>query len=966
MPARNPVTGRRRRNLSARNHDSALTDHDLVAALREAVPDGVRDGAVDRYAYATDASHYRLVPQVIVSPASAEKLAAAVSVAARFEAPVTFRSGGTSLSGQALGEGVVLDTRRHFRAVEVLDAGRRVRVQPGATLQQVNRRLAPHGAKLGPDPASEVACTIGGVVANNSSGMTCGTESNAYRTLDSLVLVLPSGTVVDTGAEDADEHLRVSEPALFEGLVRLRERVRGNPDSMLRIEQQYALKNTMGYSLNAFVDRDSPARILEGLVVGSEGTLAFIAEATFRTLPLRPHLATSLLVFDDLAHANDALPSLISAHLAAIELLDATALRVAQQSASAPQLLQALAVDQQAALLVEHQEHSAEALEDRVRKTSGLLDELLTNSARLTTNPSIRSSLWGIRKGLYAAVAEARPAGTSALLEDIAVQPSDLAEVCSELQRLFARHGYDDSVIFGHARDGNIHFMLTERFDDPGRTATYEAFTEDMVALVLGHGGTLKAEHGTGRMMAPFVRRQFGDELFEVMVELKALCDPKEVLNPGVILNDDPRIHVQDIKPLVAVEEEVDRCVACGFCEPVCPSLDLTLTPRQRITLRRELVLAEAADEDQLVADLRAGYAHDGIQTCAVDGMCQTTCPVGINTGDLIRRLRAEQAGRFTSRVWEFAAGHWAAATRLLAGGLTVGARLPTVLPRAASSAGRALLGDEVVPAWDEQLPAGGPRRRSRPNPQAEALFLPSCTGELFGPSAGGSGASAAFLRLCDHAGIAVKVPEEIASLCCGMPWKSKGQLTGYERMRHRVRESLETASEGWDAKVVVDATSCTEGYRELLADSTIGSTSIMDAVTFVRQRVVDRITIAKRPGTLALHPTCSAIRLDMTDDLMAIAGLCSEHVAVSGDWSCCAFAGDRGLLHPELTESATAIYAADVQASDAVLFASANRTCEIGMSRAVGQPYQHLLEILDASCITPSTAAISSDEQPG
>ncbi|MDQ3104063.1 MAG: FAD-binding oxidoreductase, partial [Actinomycetota bacterium] len=531
----------------------------LLSALRGAIrgPDGVRHRATDRLALANDASHYLLTPQAVVVAHGADEVARLLRVSASQGVALTFRSGGTSLSGQGVTDGVLVDTRRHFRDVQVLDDGKRVRVQPGATIRQVNARLAPHRRKLGPDPASESACTVGGVVANNSSGMACGTAHNTYRTLEAIVMVLPSGTVVDSGASDADERLRTLEPDLYDGLVRLRDRVRADPASVRRIEHQFAMKNTMGYGLNSFLDHTRPVDVLAHLMVGSEGTLAFVAEATFRTVPVHAHVATGLLVFDELAAATGSLAALVSTGPATIELLDAVSLRVAQQDRQADAALRGIAVDRHAALLVEYQEPTAEALGDSRAASAGVLDDLpLSSPAELTGDPQTRARLWHIRKNLYAAVAGARPSGTTALLEDIVVPVPALLSTCDDLTGLFARHGYEESVIFGHAKDGNIHFLLNERFDDTGNLERYQQFTEDMVDLVLGEGGSLKAEHGTGRIMAPFVRRQYGDELYEVMREVKRLCDPGGMLNPGIILDDDPQAHVRHLKSNSVVEPE--------------------------------------------------------------------------------------------------------------------------------------------------------------------------------------------------------------------------------------------------------------------------------------------------------------------------------------------------------------------------------------------------------------------------
>ncbi|MGV9371379.1 FAD-binding and (Fe-S)-binding domain-containing protein [Micromonospora tulbaghiae] len=922
------------------------------AGLESVVPGGVATRAAGRLRMAHDASHYLLHPGAVVTPSDAGQVAALLAYGRRTGTALTFRSGGTSLSGQAVTDRLLVDVRRHFRDLSVLDDGRRVRVQPGVVLRQVNARLAPYGRKLGPDPASESACTVGGVVANNSSGMTCGTEFNTYRTLESLVLALPSGTVLDTGAPDADARLRAAEPELHAGLLRLRDRVRGNPESVRRIRAQYAMKNTMGYGVNAFLDHDDPADLLTRLVVGSEGTLAFVASATFRTVPVHRHAATGLLVFESLGAAMAAMPALVAAGPAAVELLDAAALRVAQRDPKADAALRGLAVRGHAALLAEWQESDPEALADRVAAAEPVLAGLpLSAPARLSGEPAARAALWHIRKGLYAAVAGARPSGTTALLEDIAVPVEALAGTCAALADLFDRHRYADSVIFGHAKDGNLHFMLNERFDGGAAPARYADFTEEMVDLVLGHGGTLKAEHGTGRVMAPYVRRQFGDELYEVMRELKTLCDPDGVLNPGVLLSDDPEIHMRHLKTVPTVEEEVDRCVECGYCEPVCPSRDLTTTPRQRIVLRREIAAAQAAGDAALVRELTDDYDYDAVQTCAVDGMCATACPVLINTGDLVKRLRAQEHGRAAGTAWRGAARRWGATARGMARGLDLAGALPPALPEAATRAARAVLGADRVPRWQRDLPRGGTPRRPHPADDPDAVFVPSCLGTLFAPAQGGTGVATALLTLAERAGVRLLVPDGVGDLCCGTPWSSKGLVDGYRAVRDRVPPVLRAASRDGALPVVSDAASCTEGFERLVDGA--GDVRVVDAVAYTAGTLLPRLTVRRRIGSLALHPTCSSVRLGLDDALLTVARAVADEVVVPEGWQCCGFAGDRGLLHPELTASATRAEAAAVATRPFDGYASVNRTCEIGLARATGQPYRHLLELL-AEATTP------------
>lgn len=921
-------------------------------------PEAVTTRPLDLHAKAHDASHYLLVPSVVAAPRTAGDVAGLLAAAARHDTPVTFRSGGTSLSGQALTAGVLADTRRNFGAIEVLDGGARVRVQPGATVRAVNARLARHRRALGPDPASEIACTVGGVVANNSSGMHCGTEANTYRTLESMTFVLPSGTVIDSGDPAASSVFAAREPELHEGLLRLRRRILASSDSVARIRHQFSMKNTMGYGLNAFLDFEDPLDIFVHLVIGSEGTLAFVAEAVFATVEVKPQVAAGLLVFPGVSAAAAAVPELVAAGADTAELMDAVSLRVSSRLPDCPEQIRALDLPDPAALLVEFTAGTAAELADRAASSAALFAGLgLAQPVAMTRDPRERAALWKVRKGLYSTVASARPSGASQLLEDIAVPVPALAAASRDLAGLLAGHGYADPVIFGHAKDGNLHFMLNEDFGS-GDTRRYEDFTEDLVDLVLGAGGTLKAEHGTGRIMAPYVRRQYGDELYGVMQEVKRLADPRGVLNPGAVLSDDPRSYLADLKVTPTVEEEVDRCVECGYCEPVCPSRSLTLTPRQRITLRRDAEQARAEGNEELAAQIMDGYDYSGVSTCAVDGMCGTACPVGINTGDLVRRLRADAAGPVESAAWHAAARGWGAASRAGGAALGVAKALPSAPLEGATQLARKLLG-EGIPAYDGGLPGGGSARPRRRDDAAEAVLFAACIGTMFGPEPGGhpGGAAGAFLDVCDRAGVRLRTPDGLGSMCCGTPWKSKGMTAGWEHMRSVVVPALMAASGGGRLPIVVDASSCAEGLAVMLrsaaeAGPAPAALRVVDAVEFAAE-LLPRLSVGRRIPSVALHPTCSGTIAGTAPQLAAIAGHIADEVFTPAEAGCCAFAGDRGLLHPELSASATAPEAGGIEEAERARggrfaeYASSNRTCEIGLTRATARPYRHILELL-------------------
>lgn len=920
--------------------------------------------SIDRFAYAHDASHYLLVPQEVLVPNNAEGVAAIFAAAQQAGLSVTFRSGGTSLSGQGVSGEVLVDTRRNFRGIRVSQDASRVIAEPGATVRQVNTRLLRHGRKLGPDPASEIACTIGGVVANNSSGMACGIEQNSYRTIESLLLVLPSGTVLDTGASDAADQLRSREPEIYRGLIELRDQLRAEPELVERVRAFFSMKNTMGYGINSLLDFDDPVKILEHLVIGSEGTLAFVAEARFATVPILPSIATGLLVFHTLADATAALPRLVAMGLATIELLDSTSLRVAQGLSDVPAVITDIAVDQQAAYLIElHapdaaslQQHTAAAIEQ-------LLDLPLISAPVLTEDARERASLWHVRKGLYTAIAGARPSGTTALLEDVVVPVEALYATCQGLAELFAKHGYENAVIFGHAKDGNIHFMLTERFDTRAGIDRHRAFVEDMVGLVLAQGGSLKAEHGTGRVMAPFVRRQYGDELTGLMWAIKRLIDPNGLLNPGVVLSEDADSYVRNLKVSPKVESEVDRCVECGYCEPSCPSKDLTLTPRQRIVLRREIAAAEQRGDLALLSELRSPYEYDGVQTCAVDGMCGVACPVDINTGDLVRRLRAENANPVENAVWNTAAKHWGSVTSIGGIALDVAKAMPAPLVRGVTRVGRALLGTDTVPLYDSGLPRGGFSSKkllggaSEPD-SAQVVFLAACIGEMFGPETEHPGSRSAVLAVLERAGIAYAIPNDTGGLCCGTPWKSKGHLEGYRTISKRTLASLWAVSRQGELAVICDAASCSEGLDVMLRSALAEHPEyrklrVEDSTVFLAREALPVLTRVRSFRRIAVHPSCSTTALGANDSLTKIAEFVADDVYVPDAWGCCAFAGDRGMLHPELTASATEAETAELREAETSrggfdAYVSANRTCEIGMSRATGVPYRHVIELLE------------------
>jgi D-lactate dehydrogenase len=945
-----------------------LRPHDpvLVADLgRLLAPERVLFRPIDRLGRSADASLYRLVPEAVVRPRDLSEVRALLAYAGRRRRHLTFRAAGTSLSGQAVSDDLLVELAPHWRGVRVLDGGRRIWAQPGVVGGHLNRLLAPHRTRIGPDPASIDACMIGGIVANNSSGMCCGVVQNSYHTLDSLAVLLADGTLVDTARGDADERLRHDRPDLHAALQALRDDVRGDAALSEKIRRKFRTKNTTGYSLNAFLDHERPADILAHLMVGSEGTLGFLAEVTLRTVPEPPFRSTALLHFAGLEEAGDAVFPLAEAGAAALEILDASSLRAIEGEHPLPYAVER----RSAAILAEFRTEDEDALRAGVASAEEILKGFrLRDAPGFTTDAAERAHLWHLRKGLVASTGARRPTGTALISEDVAVPVERLAAAITDFQDLFVEHGLTDAVLFGHAKDGNLHFVLAEDIRSPEAVGRFDRFLRGLVDVVVGkYDGALKAEHGSGRNMAPFVRTEWGDRAYEVMWRIKRLLDPGGIFNPGVVLNDDPEAHIKHMKPSPTISPLADRCIECGFCEGRCPSRDLTLTPRQRIVVTREQARLGASDdpaERAWAKALAADFEYEGVATCAGDSMCQTSCPVKIDTGALMKELKAAAHPAWSKAVARQVARHFGLTALAARGGLRA-----AWLLRSVPLGGRVLdlLTDalhRLAPSLVPHVPPGLalPRPAPRLPPAADAIgaravvYFPTCLTRILGPEPGQTMVppARAALESLRWAGFTVRYPDGLRGLCCGMPFASKAFSEAARAAAARTAEALWRASREGRDPVVTDASPCAGTLNDLalafLRES--GRTlRVFDFASFWAREVLPGLpTPPRRPGTAVLHPTCSLVKAGGLGDLLTVATAHAERVVVPRSAECCGFAGDRGFLVPELTESATRAEAAEVrglpEGSDTSLYSTC-RTCEIGMTRAVGRPYLSVLHLV-------------------
>lgn len=911
-----------------------------------------------RLAWGTDAGFYRLIPQIVIRSNSEEEVSMLLKATDKYQLPVTFRAAGTSLSGQAISDSILIVAGKHWEQYEVLEEGKAVRLQPGIIGQRVNEILKPYGQKFAPDPASVKSAMVGGIVMNNASGMNCGTHANSDKVLRSVRMVLADGTRLDTGNPESRRAFQEKRPDFIRRIEELRDQVRANKSLAERIRYKYAIKNVTGLNILPFIRFDDPFDIIAHLLVGSEGTLAFLSEVTMTTEYDYPCKASAMLYFSDIKEACRAVVAMKKLTneqgnwiVKGAELLDKKSLASVNDTTG----------ENLTAVLTETKAHTPEELQQYIRQIETCLQEFNTYTpVHFTDKPEEYSRYWAVRSGIFPSVGGTRKLGTTCLIEDVAFHIEDLPEATAELQALLARHGYEDACIYGHALEGNYHFILNQSFHTNEEVKRYEDLMNDVKTLVVDkYDGSLKAEHGTGRNMAPFVRYEWGDDAFELMKSVKQLFDPKNLLNPGVIFNDDPKCHIKHFKPLPLTNPKVDRCIECGFCEVNCLTCGFALSSRQRIVIQREISrLRQSGDDPQRLATLLKEYKYWGNQTCAGDGLCSMSCPMHINTGELTHDIRQAELPKGSTgyQMGDFAARHFAGIKNSLRPVLTLAdtahAVMGTTLMTSLTRGMHQTLG---IPLWTPAMPKAYRIRKQLRNritaKPDKVVYFPSCINQTMGLARKSPEEMALvdkMVSLLQKGGFEVIFPENMDKLCCGTIWESKGMMDIADRKSKELEEALWKASEEGLYPVLCDQSPCLHRMRE-----TIKKMKLYEPAEFIYTFLRDRLIFTPTDEPVALHITCSMRRMGLADTIINLAKLCSKHVFVPEEIGCCGFAGDRGFTHPEVNAYALRKLRPQLEEKGIQRGYSNSRTCEIGLTTNSGVPYVSIAYLVDR-CTRP------------
>jgi len=624
----------------------------MAKALTPLIQGDVFEDILHRVAFSTDASIYRIVPECIVVPRSVEDIVAVVQVAATEGIPIAPRGAGSGLAGESLCAGIVLDMT-HMTRIDVHDHGETVTCEPGAVLDDVNAALAPLGRKIGPDPSSGNRATIGGSVANNATGAHSLIYGHLDEHVQSMEIVTSDAQVMTVTDQMPRESSRLS---------RLCHDLLSDHVNLIQESQPHTQRSRSGYSIAGVCQNDSIN--LARLLTGSEGTLAIFTKITLRTVPVPKHKALVQFEFSDLNHMAQAVPLIVTQKPAACELMDKRLMDMAREAL--PQYQDLFPKDAAALLLVEHSGDTAENVKVGIDRTIKAVGDLAQHT-RKVFDANDQQRLWTSRKDAVPLLF--RQGGTEhpvAFMEDVSVEHTKLGKYVAGLETISRRHGVT-MTYFGHAGDGELHVRPFLDLHNPDHIKTMRSLADEVFALAWSLGGTISGEHAEGLLRAAYVKKQFGEAYYSLLCHIKQLFDPKHILNPGKILNDDPDIMVKnlrrtpDLLPDRLTSElqfdtdelahELMLCNGCGLCRThneglrLCPVFramgDELATPRAKATILDYWATGQLDDKVTESSEFRKL-----LDLCINCKACQQQCPSRVDVSKLMGAARARYVKR--------------------------------------------------------------------------------------------------------------------------------------------------------------------------------------------------------------------------------------------------------------------------------------------------------------------------------
>ena len=929
-----------------------IKDYERFAKeAKEICKDRVYTDHLRRYAYGVDASCYSYLPKVVVKAEDEREVRRLIRLCQQCGTPFTFRAAGSSLSGQCSSEDVLIVCNDGFKKMEVIDDGKALKCECGVIGSDANDLLKPYNRKIGPDPATLATALVGGILNNNSSGMCCGTAQNSYKTIRSIRVVLLDGTVLDTSDKKSIEQFLREKPQMVEDILQLRKEILADEELTHLIHHKYKIKNTTGYGLNSLVDFEDIIDIINHLFIGSEGTLGFVSEIVYNTVEDVPHKGCGLMFFSTLNDASLAVVALANMgreKVVAAEMMDYQSLRAVQSLENVPEFVREVP-EGTSAILFQTESYSKETVDKNLAFIKEQLKDIPTAIPSLySQDPKEYDSWWAIRKGILPIVGGQRRKGTTVITEDVCFQIEDFTKGIEMLTELFHKYDFvDGGVIFGHALSGNVHFNITPDFSDPKDTKNFGDLVKEMSERVSGFGGSLKAEHGTGRMVAPFVEMEWGKKAYEINRRIKAIFDPERILNPDVMITDDPDVYKKNLKAQCVIDDAFTICMECGFCEKHCPSRNLTLTPRQRIALLRETKRLENEGNFTLASELRKGYEYFGVDTCAACSMCKGLCPLSIDTAQIALSMRRidPPAPELAKKIYD----NFSTTLQMCRAGVSLeGIAGSIITQKAISKITEGLHGvTGVTPYVPKTTPKANHyklKNRIKPTNFEKVVYFSTCANRAFKPNQGyddDRSLQQVVESLCNKAHIDIIYPKHIENLCCGLSFENYDDV--HERAVKDLHDALMKASQNGKYPIVIDHSACFNHAFKHMPDLEIN-----DISEFLCKYVVPHLDIEKCDERVIVHKQCKIKSLNKSQYIEDLARLCTDHVFNIKSFACDGFAGQKGFFTPELNKSATKDLAGEIAEYGATLGVSSSSTCEIGLGESGGIPFVGVAFLLD------------------